>query len=101
MEADSIGNRILAVRKEFGMKQSELAAKAGLTQACISQIESGLRNPDTNTLLSISTALGISVDDLTKSSVRDTAIAALEAKLRRPHVSIETINAIHALILTY
>ena len=57
-------NAIRVWREHRGMKAVELAAKAGVGQGHLSQIENGKRQGGIATLGRIATALGISVDDL-------------------------------------
>lgn len=55
--------QIERARKQKGWSQTELAAKAGVTSACISQIERGIRqNPETFGMLA--KILGIPMKDL-------------------------------------
>jgi transcriptional regulator with XRE-family HTH domain len=53
-----------ALRKARGMSQRELAQVAGVTPSAISQAERAARGLSLETLLRISAALGISLDDL-------------------------------------
>lgn len=41
----SVGENIKKIRLERGMQQAELAEKAGVTQAMLSQVERGIKNP--------------------------------------------------------
>ena len=67
--------RITEARKKQGLNQAELAEKAGITPAAISQIEKGLRIPTIPVLHSIANVLGVSLDYLTgktnKSELQD------------------------------
>lgn len=51
--------RLERERKRQGLKQSELAAKAGLSQGAISQLEKGIINPREKQLRAIGRALGV------------------------------------------
>jgi len=55
----NIGKAIKELRKRQSLSQGALAAKAGMTQAALSQIENGKR-PGKETLKRLSAALGIS-----------------------------------------
>ena len=57
----SFGKRLKKVREQKGWSQTELADRAGLTPAAISQIEADDRQPSFKTLSSLAGALGISV----------------------------------------
>ncbi|MDF2545795.1 MAG: transcriptional regulator [Anaerosolibacter sp.] len=61
---ESIGNRILKLRKELNMTQKELADKAGTTEATLSRYESDLREPKADIIVKIAAALGTSTDYL-------------------------------------
>lgn len=41
----SVGENIKKIRLERGMQQAELAERAGITQAMLSQVERGIKNP--------------------------------------------------------
>ena len=62
----SIGQRIFKLRRERNMSQAELAQRAGLKAPAISQYESGQRSPSFESLLKLSSALGIPSDYLLK-----------------------------------
>lgn len=50
--------RVRDVRKELGLSQRELAARSGVPQETISRIESGKRNVNIQTLISLASAMG-------------------------------------------
>ena len=60
----NIGIIIQEKRKELGVKQVDLAHSIGIEDSALRRIESGRTNPTIKTLLKISTALGIQVEDL-------------------------------------
>lgn len=55
---------IRAIRRDLGLTQRALAARAGLTPAAVSQYEKGLRSPSCSALGPLAIALGITVDKL-------------------------------------
>lgn len=56
---------IITRRKIAGLSQNELAQKAGVSQATISDIEAGNTNaPRVDTLQAIARVLGCTIDDL-------------------------------------
>jgi transcriptional regulator with XRE-family HTH domain len=59
---------LLALRRELGMTQSELAAIAGITASAISQAESGTRGLSVDTLLRISDRLVVPIDRLVNAA---------------------------------
>jgi transcriptional regulator with XRE-family HTH domain len=60
----SIGANIKAKRRSLGLNQGDLAAALGLTQANVSRIESSVKGPNGEMLLSIAGALGCDVREL-------------------------------------
>jgi transcriptional regulator with XRE-family HTH domain len=76
------GNLILIARRQSGLSQRELAARAGTSQGAIAQYESGKRSPSLDTLARIVRAAG---QDLRIQVVpyddHDDVMAAYEASL--------------------
>lgn len=60
----ALGKRIAQLRKQKGMSQEDFADVSGKMINTISNIERGLSDPKVTTLMSISKALGISIDEL-------------------------------------
>ena len=60
----TLGRRIAQLRKQKGMSQEDFADVSGKMINTISNIERGLSDPKVTTLMSISKALGISIDEL-------------------------------------
>lgn len=54
-----------AWREHLGLTQAEVAERADMTQAALSQIESGQHKPRKATLTKLAAALGITVEQLT------------------------------------
>ena len=59
-----IGGRIRAERVRRGISLRSLARGVGLSPSLISQIETGKCQPSVSTLYAITTALGVSVQDI-------------------------------------
>lgn len=80
-----IGNRLLRVRKQMGMTQSEVAERAGLADRTYAEIERGTVNMRIETILRICSVLHITPDEIltqsdTEASVRQAEVLArLEA----------------------
>ena len=64
-----IGNRLHAFRKKAGLTQAETAEAAGLSDRAYAEIERGLSNMRTETLLNICRVLRITPNDLLLFSV--------------------------------
>lgn len=59
--AGYVGARIRDERKKHKLTQEQLAAKAGLQQAHVSRIESGVHSPNRKTMKKIAKALGLPI----------------------------------------
>ncbi|MFX0199563.1 MAG: helix-turn-helix domain-containing protein [Candidatus Hodarchaeota archaeon] len=64
-DKEILRRRITETRESQGMNQAELAEKAGVTPAAISQIEKGTRVPTIPVLHRIANVMGVSLDYLT------------------------------------
>lgn len=74
----TFGDRLRIFRKDVvGISQRQLAKKTNMTPAAICQIESNKRKPSFDSLLSISKALDVSIDELVGKSPISTPPAAL------------------------
>jgi len=60
-QAAAFGSVILGARKARALRQTDLAELSGVTQADISRIERGQIAPTTQTLLKLTTALGVEI----------------------------------------
>lgn len=58
-------NPIRVWREHRGLSASQLAARAGLSQAYVSQLETGRRDGSVAALGALARALGVNIDDLT------------------------------------
>ncbi len=63
-EVPPIGARLRAARRGRGLSVRGLARDIGVSASLISQIETDKSSPSVSTLYSITTALGISIEDL-------------------------------------
>ncbi|WP_429065842.1 helix-turn-helix domain-containing protein [Aeromonas veronii] len=60
-----ISDNIKRIRNEAGLSQQELADRAGISKSQIWRLEKGeQKNPTLETLIPISTALGVSLDEI-------------------------------------
>ena len=59
-----MGARVKKIRDELGLTQTELSARAGISQGALSAIERSEKTPTVETLHDIATALGVLVSDL-------------------------------------
>lgn len=61
-------NRIKEIREAQGMTQTELAARAGVSQPYIHDLENNNRGARRETLERVANALGVTVDELTEKA---------------------------------
>lgn len=59
-------------RRARGLSQAQLAAKAGLTQAAVSELERGYRAPSLRTVAKLAEVLRVSVSDLIQADASET-----------------------------
>lgn len=64
-----IANRLVALRKENGLSQEELAARLGVSRQAVSKWERAESSPDTDNLIGLSRIYAISLDDLLQTGV--------------------------------
>ena len=62
----SVGEDIKRIRESRDMPQVELARRAGVTQAMISQVEKGIRNPSLQVANEIAQVLQCDIEDFLK-----------------------------------
>jgi transcriptional regulator with XRE-family HTH domain len=74
-EVPWLGERIRAERVRQGISLRGLARTVGVSASMISQIETAKTQPSVSTLYAITTALGISIEDLFNPPVADPAVA--------------------------
>jgi transcriptional regulator with XRE-family HTH domain len=64
LPSHSFGKNLREIRKLLGMSASELANRAGVTAAAISQIENGTRDPSLSTIIAILGVLPVKFERL-------------------------------------
>lgn len=62
--ANEFGHKLKCVLELLGMSQSDLAKRSGLTQAAISQIISGSREPQLSSIVKILRAIPVKLERL-------------------------------------
>lgn len=63
-QAEELARRLRTIRERKGFTQGDVGKRAGLSAAAISQLESGERRPNFNTLVSLAAALEVTPDSL-------------------------------------
>lgn len=66
------------LRNQKGWTQQRLAHEAGITQATVSTLEAGRRQPNMDSLQKIAKALGVSIDGLIEGDSRSDEIRYIE-----------------------
>ena len=88
-EFSIIGNRIKALRVGYGMKQSELAKKIGMSQTNLSNVESGRTAVTVQVLLKIHDVLGCKLADFFVDLDNDVEEAAKEEQGAKQSIELE------------
>jgi transcriptional regulator with XRE-family HTH domain len=78
-----LGARLRAERMRAGLSLRELARRLGLTASAVSQFETGKSKPSVGTLFEIVELLGVSLDDMLKSSAH-AHVPEPPARIREP-----------------
>ena len=63
---EALGKRIVALRKQKGIKQFELAIDLNVPDSALRLVEKGKTNPTTKTLLRIANALEVPIEEMVK-----------------------------------
>ncbi len=63
-----VGRNFARLRREQGLTQEDVEARSGFSQQYISGLERGRRNPTVITLYELAQALGVSHEELLKST---------------------------------
>lgn len=64
----ALGKRIVALRKQKGIKQFELAIDLNVPDSALRLVEKGRTNPTTKTLLRIANALEVPIEEIVNVS---------------------------------
>lgn len=80
-----IGDRVKAIRGTLNLSQQELAEKSGISKTQISRMENGeQKNPQLQTVISIATALNLTVQELIFGEESDTVSYLNQSITRLP-----------------
>lgn len=85
----NIGQNILKLRKQKGIKQEELAAELGVTAAAVSKWENGYTLPDILMLCALADFFGVTTDELmgrnvqTKYAIIATDLSELQEDIKK------------------
>lgn len=90
-ELPSVGERIREERVRRGVSLRALAGEVGVSASMISQIENGKSQPSVSTLYAITSALGVSIQDVFDAGVP--AAAPPRAAVGEPTTMVEALGA--------
>ena len=77
---ETLGQRILRLRKEKNLTQEELASKVNVTPQAVSKWENEITSPDISILVDLSDIFSITVDELLgKENKKETKVEFVEA----------------------
>ena len=97
--AAAFADRLRTTRERQGLKQSDLAARSGLSPAAISQLETGERRPNFATLVRLARALSTTPDALLGVDGEGSAEPELKALFRKLEgLSSEDVNAVQSFV---
>lgn len=65
------GDRVQELMDKKGLTQAELGRRSGMSRSVINNLLRGIRNPSLLTALTVSRALGVSLDELTSGNILD------------------------------
>lgn len=86
-EGTDVGPRLKAAREKAGISQYRLAKISGVSQAFISEIESGEKQPTTPVLAKLCSALGMSLADFFADTVPLSDSAVIEKRNEKGEVA--------------
>ena len=89
LESYHLHERISYLRKRREMTQTELAAKSGLSQSTIAQIESGQKDPSVKTIEKLAKALDVVIPILFAT---DDILVFDMKKLKKKYKNIDELN---------
>jgi quercetin dioxygenase-like cupin family protein/DNA-binding XRE family transcriptional regulator len=84
-----IGAKLRTERERQGITVREMARRAAVSPSLVSQIERGLVTPSVGTLWSMTTELGLAIDELFRGSERGLAVPSLVAPGRPTHDHVQ------------
>ena len=68
---DRVARILQEEREKRGLSMTAVAEKAGLSQQMVSYVERGMRIPTLDTLLRITEAIGVELEDVIRQARRD------------------------------
>jgi transcriptional regulator with XRE-family HTH domain len=99
---ETLGGRITRLRRDKEIPQYQLASQIGLHPSSLNQIEKGKRNPKTETVSALASALGVSRDYLLDGNPAGPPSRAdpREARHAEPATTLEVSAVIHQAVQT-
>ena len=75
----TLGERLIQLRAKAGLNQDTLAEQLGVSRQSVSKWENDASVPDLEKLVKLSAVFGVSLDELVKGEVPDSAAPAVKA----------------------
>ena len=75
----TLGERLIQLRAKAGLSQDTLAEQLGVSRQSVSKWENDASVPDLEKLVKLSAVFGVSLDELVKGEVPDSAAPAVKA----------------------
>ena len=75
----TLGERLIQLRAKAGLSQDTLAEQLGVSRQSVSKWENDASVPDLEKLVKLSGVFGVSLDELVKGEVPDSAAPAVKA----------------------
>lgn len=92
---ESLGERIVKLRKELNIRQQDIADAAGVNQSTIGRIENGKLSPSSDIIIIIANMLNVSCDYLLKGKNADMHFESTHDNLSDEDMTL--VNLYHSL----
>lgn len=79
-----LSEKILYYRKKAGLSQEELAGRVGVSRQAVSKWELNTALPDTDKLVPLARALGVSVDELLGNAFENSGSGTPQPEQKKP-----------------
>ncbi len=84
-----LADKLIRLRKQFGLSQEELAEKMNVSRQSVSKWESANSIPDLNKILKLGEIFGVSTDYLLKDDIEETETISVDDELSIKKITLE------------
>lgn len=88
-----LADKIIKLRKQFGMSQEDLAEKVNVSRQAVSKWESANSIPDLNRILKLAEIFGVSTDYLLKDEIEEVETISMDTDTETIKVTLEKAQA--------